>query len=148
MKFIFTIITSVVAVLISSGILFFRNSLGNTLTLTGVAYVLIPIILALSITIRYYPKRNFLLYLVIGLLIYGILMTALEPIIYKVWIVYQIPDGGTYTRYGLDAFYPVVGTFILAIVLIINMIFVLIWTLINKLIIGFRIKGGKPKNVL
>jgi len=148
MKFIFIIITSIVAALISACILFLRNSLGNTLTLTGIAYVLIPIILALSITIRYYPKRNFLLHLVVGLLIYGILMTALEPVIYKVWIVYQTPDGGTYTRYELDAFYPFVGASILAIVFIINMMMVLIWTLINKIIIKFGIKGGKPKNVL
>lgn len=145
MKFIFIIITSVVAVLISAGILFFRNSLGNTLTLTGIAYVLVPIILALFITIRYYPKRNFLLHLVVGLLIYGILMTALEPVIYKVWVVYQTPDGGTYTRYELDAFYPVVGAFILAIVFIINMIIVLIWALIKKIILLFKVKKEAKK---
>lgn len=140
MKFTFTIFTSVVAALISAGLLFFRNSLGNTLTLIGIAYLLIPIILALFITIKYYSRKKFLLYLVICLLIYGVLVTVLEPVIYKSWVVYQTPAGDTYTRYDLDAFYPVAGAFILVIVFIINMIIVLVRALINKIVEGFRIK--------
>jgi hypothetical protein len=56
-------------------------------------------------------KNKFLYFL--APIIISVLLTLIEIIIYKPWVHYQTPAGSSYTRYGLDSFYPMLGIFLL-----------------------------------
>lgn len=103
-----TIIFGTVAALFSYVLLVVGRRSSFRTTGEIVAYFVIPAVLVLMI-IFVYQQQKLLWQLSVGFLVYWLLMTGVDVLIYKPWEVFTTPAGDTYTRYGLDAMYPQFG---------------------------------------
>ncbi len=117
-----TIIISIIAALVSFLILEFRKNLGDSLSVSRIAYLYTPLILAGLIIVYYYRTKKFIIQLLIGLFVYWVFMTGFELIAFKVWEINITPAGDTYTRYELNALYPGFGLFICGGIFIIMLV--------------------------
>lgn len=109
-KYLWILLSCSAAIL--SGVLITTSRSSLDRSMNG-AYLLMPLLLGIGISIIYYAhKKRFIL--IIGCLaVYGVLMTGIEIILFRPWEKLFTPAGGTYTQYGLDALYPGFGVIIL-----------------------------------
>lgn len=81
------------------------------------AYLYVPLLLAICISVVYYAHKKRFLLIMSSLAMYGVLMTGIEIILFRPWETLFTPAGGAYTQYGLDALYPGFGVIILLCIL-------------------------------
>lgn len=127
-----TVWTSLLTAIGSAAIIFFRASLGNAEVAKNLAYYAIPFGFAVFLAVRNLDTAKSALRMSLGLGVYGVAMTLLEPLSLRFWVTYQTPLGGTYNRYSLAGLYPAQGFIILALIFIATIALLVGWTAIRK----------------
>lgn len=86
-----------------------------------VLYIVIPTAIAIGLTSFECRIGKYLLYAYVFLFTQACIVGVFELPIYKYWVHYRTPAGATYTRYDMDAFYPILGlVFVLVLPLLIS----------------------------
>lgn len=113
-KYLWILISIIAAIL--SGALINTSHTSLDRSMNG-AYLYIPLLLGICISIVYYAHKKRFLLIMGSLAVYGVLMTGIEIILFRPWEKLFTPAGGVYTQYGLDALYPGFGVIILLCIL-------------------------------
>jgi hypothetical protein len=107
-----------------------------------VLYVVVPTAIAIGMTSFERRIGKYILYAYVFLFTQACIVGLFELPIYKYWVHYRTPAGALYSRYEMDAFYPILGlVFVLVLPVLIS--FPLLIT--NKARINVRKNERKEK---
>lgn len=111
------IIYGILSGVLTSAIVALNVYVMHIMILWVVAYVALPAAVIIGIASRERKVTAFLVSSTTYLFVQGIIVGLFELPIYRYWITNTTPAGSTYSRYQLDAFYPLFG-FIFIIILL------------------------------
>jgi hypothetical protein len=132
MKFIITIISGIIAACFSVLLISTLRSFGDPGVIKKIGYYVIPLILSIFLAIKFFKRKEFLHQLLIGLLVYGIMMSIAELFIYHAGTTFYFPTGYPYSDYKLHALYPIFGSWILAASYLITILGMFLWTAVRR----------------
>lgn len=126
MKKYIPILVGAFGAILSATLIYFRKDIGDTGTVKAFAQVTLPVLLAAMFSFVPGTMKQKFIRLGIMLGSFFILLSILEPFAFQYWITQTTPAGSVYSRYDMDALYPVLGIFILLFAWIISLALVLI----------------------
>lgn len=86
-----------------------------------VLYIVLPTAITIGMTSLEHRIGKYLLYAYVFLFTQACIVGLFELPIYKYWVNYRTPAGAIYSRYEMDAFYPILGlVFVLVLPLLIS----------------------------
>lgn len=129
----FIILTSCIAAVGSILLIAFRTHIGDPDTVRTVAYLAVP--LGLGGALAWTNRNAFagLTKLLVATIAYTTIMTLLEPLAYRFWIVSMTPAGGSYSSYDLHAIFPVPGVLFVPVAFLLNLLIAFLWAAIRTI---------------
>lgn len=143
MKKINIVFLSIAAGLLTTALIWINEQYVHSLNFYFVAYFIPPIAVCLILMKGNFWTKKAFLNIVLSFVVYGVIVSLGELVIFKPWEIFTTPAGSTYSRYGLDAMYPGLG----AIILLISFMFSLALRFVAETIIVVMGKLRAPKKV-
>ncbi len=124
-KSAFSILVGSTVALLSAVLIYFREHLGDVEAVKNFAQVALPFILAIAVAFLSGSVKERLVRIGLVLGSFYILLSLLEPFAFQYWITQTTSAGSVYSRYDMDALYPVLGAAIVLLAWVIGLVVVL-----------------------
>lgn len=124
-KVSFSILTGSLTAILSAVLIYFREHLGNAEAVKNFTQAALPFILAIAVAFLSGSVKERVVRIGVVLGSFFIFLSILEPLAFQYWITQTTPAGSVYSRYDMDALYPVLGGAIVLLAWVIGSVVVL-----------------------
>ncbi len=132
-KFAFFISVGSLTAVLSAALIYFREHLGDAEAVKNFSQIVLPCLLAIVVAFLAGSAKERVVRIGVVLGSFYIFLSILEPFAFQYWITQVTPAGSIYSRYDMDALYPVLGGVIALFAWVIGLVFVLGNDIIQRL---------------